>query len=91
MNKHGFESPIRVEMLDGDVIFVDDRGRDVLDLPGGAERIVACFNALRHVHFPANHVAELERQCVSKEVLRKAAWDEVLQLRARLEELGEVA
>jgi hypothetical protein len=84
MRKHGFESPVSVQMVGEVPRMIDGRGRDVMRLPGGPERIAECLNALRHVHYPANHVAELERQCASKEELRKAAWSEVLELRDRL-------
>lgn len=54
---------------------LDSKGRDVMTLPGGMERLVECANAIRHeVWFPGNHVAALEADVVKLEALRKEAW-----------------
>lgn len=54
---------------------LDAKGRDVMTLPGGMDRLVECANAIRHdVWFPGNHVAALERDVVRIEQLRKEAW-----------------
>lgn len=40
---------------------LDSKGRDVMTMPGGPERLVECCNALRGVFFPESHLAETER------------------------------
>jgi hypothetical protein len=77
------KGPFHIGMI-GDVPrILDEKGRDVMTLPGGMERLVACANAIRHdVWFPDNHVSGLESQNAKLEQLRRAAWDEVQILRA---------
>ncbi len=59
---------------------LDAKGRDVMTLPGGPERIVECCNALRSVFFPEAHVAETDAYIKRLESLRKAAWERVQEL-----------
>jgi len=54
---------------------LDEKGRDVMTLPGGPERLAACANSIRNdVWFPENHVSALERDVKRLEELRKSAW-----------------
>jgi hypothetical protein len=68
------KGPFSIGMI-GDVPRVlDAKGRDVMRLTGGMERLVECANAIRHdVWFPVAHVAGLERDVVRLEQLRKDA------------------
>jgi hypothetical protein len=59
---------------------LDAKGRDVMTMPGGPERLVECCNALRHVWFPAAHVNATDEQIKKLEALRKAAWARVQEL-----------
>ena len=66
---------------DGMVSVVDKHGQPVVGQVGGAERLVACANALESVWFPEAHICELEQRCDRLESLRAAAWAEILELR----------
>lgn len=83
--KHGFESPVHVEMIGMVPRIIDGRGRDVMRMDGGPERIAECLNALRHVWYPEAHVAETEAQCAKAQQLRQEAWSRVQELE-RLDE-----
>lgn len=52
---------------------LDNRGRDVMTLPGGPERLVECANALKHVFYPENHVEATDAYVRRLEGLRKDA------------------
>lgn len=63
---------------------LDRKGRDVMTMPGGMERLVACANALQHVWFPQAHVEASDAHCKRVEQLRKDAWARVQELEAQL-------
>lgn len=47
---------------------------DVFCDTASVNRFVECWNALRHVAFPASHVKALEERVERLETLRKEAW-----------------
>lgn len=74
------------KVLDEVACILDRDGNDVMNIPGGAERLVACANAIRHdVHFPGNHVAVLEERVERLEKLRKDAWARAEALQAKVD------
>ncbi|MBN7764096.1 hypothetical protein JYP52_23445 [Nitratireductor aquibiodomus] len=67
----------------GEVIrILDSKGRDVMTLPGGPERLVECANALRDVFFPENHVSATEEYVKRLETLRKDLQRRVAEMEA---------
>jgi hypothetical protein len=63
---------------------LDAKGNDLMTLPGGPERLVACANALSEVWFPENHVKATDEYVKRLEQLRKDAWARVQELEAKL-------
>ena len=61
---------------------LDSKGRDVMTLPGGPERLVECANALRDVFFPENHVSATEEYVKRLETLRKDLQRRVAEMEA---------
>lgn len=53
---------------------------DVFCDTASINRFVECWNALRHVAFPASHVKALEDRVERLEALRKEAWARVNEI-----------
>lgn len=70
-------SALRVVASNDDVVLID-----VFCDGAAVERFIECWNALRHVAFPAAHVKALEERVQRLEQLRKDAWSraEALQI-----------
>jgi hypothetical protein len=68
-------SAMRVVASNGDVVLMD-----VFCDGASVQRFIDCWNALRHVQFPAAHVSALEDRVERLEQLRKEAWSRVQEL-----------
>jgi hypothetical protein len=69
---------------DGVARIVSSKGDDVLIVLEGdravLDRMVECWNALRSIYQPENHLAATEDYVKRLEVLRKEAWARVREL-----------
>lgn len=70
-------SALRVVASNGDVVLID-----VFCDGEAVSRFIECWNALRHVAFPAAHVKALEDRVERLEQLRKEAWSRAQELEA---------
>lgn len=75
---------LRVEMIGTVPRIVDSKGTDIMTVPGGPERLVACANAMRGIFYPANHISETEAYVKRLEQLRKDAWARAQELEAQI-------
>lgn len=74
------KGPFRVGVIGEIVRILDGRGRDIMRLPFGPERLVECANALRSIHYPENHVSETEAYVKRLEGLRREAAGRITML-----------
>lgn len=76
------KGPFHIGQIGTVTRILDGRGRDVMTMPGGPERLVECANALRKVFFPEAHVEATDEYVKRLEALRKAAWARAEELEA---------
>lgn len=67
---------------------VNAKGEDVMQQPGGADRLVECWNALRKIAFPLAHIPASEEREARLEQLRKDAWAKAESLQAQLDNVS---